>query len=456
MGRHAYHHVADVKGHGVDCAMLLVRVYCDLGLVERFDPRPYTRDWILHRSEEKLSRLPARARARGREPGSATSSCSASGGCFAHAGIVSRDRSVDDHSRLRASAIVLEDVVAIKRTSAQAEDGEIRELLGLRIGLSSHQRQRQARFHVAAGPDLDLDHADPDHMGPEQGRAEFNLVSEFPCCPGGRAARGSAAKGGLFGGGASANSYTYTADLIMALCEGPIAGVGLIWKDQSIYVPIELGLAIFPGTTPQAVWSYLAAEYPFNALAYQGTAIAVGSRLQPRRLGLDRQPQFRDHRHPRRTGVNGVDADPALVIQDFLTNAQYGCGFNPASIDSGSLFTMRGFVPDLLRRDGLCVLAGSGQSGTGLEHPDAVAADLLDGGGVERRPPQIHPLRGHSDLAGRRDRRISTQFSVPIPIPASSGVSLPRVVTVAPPAKFVSDGGVVYAFSNIPFTFIGA
>ena len=48
-----YHHAADVKGAGVDCAMLLVRVFCDLGLVEPFDPRPYTRDWHLHRGEER-------------------------------------------------------------------------------------------------------------------------------------------------------------------------------------------------------------------------------------------------------------------------------------------------------------------------------------------------------------------------------------------------------------------
>ena len=34
-----YHHAADVKGAGVDCAMILVRVFCDLGLVEPFDPR---------------------------------------------------------------------------------------------------------------------------------------------------------------------------------------------------------------------------------------------------------------------------------------------------------------------------------------------------------------------------------------------------------------------------------
>ena len=40
--------------------------------------------------------------------------------------------------------------------------------------------------------------------------------------------------------------------------------------------------------------------------------------------------------------------------------------------------------------------------------------------------------------------------------PASSGRALPALVTVATPAQFVSDGGVVYAFSNIPFTFIGA
>ena len=58
-----YHHAADVRGAGVDCAMLLVRVYCDLGLVEPFDPRPYTRDWFLHRDEERyLGFLLARSR----------------------------------------------------------------------------------------------------------------------------------------------------------------------------------------------------------------------------------------------------------------------------------------------------------------------------------------------------------------------------------------------------------
>lgn len=47
-----YHHCADIKGVGVDCAMLLVRIVVDTGLVPAFDPRPYPPDWHLHRSEE--------------------------------------------------------------------------------------------------------------------------------------------------------------------------------------------------------------------------------------------------------------------------------------------------------------------------------------------------------------------------------------------------------------------
>ena len=36
-----YHNCADVIGTGVDCGMLLVRVFVDSGLCAPFDPRPY-------------------------------------------------------------------------------------------------------------------------------------------------------------------------------------------------------------------------------------------------------------------------------------------------------------------------------------------------------------------------------------------------------------------------------
>ncbi len=48
-----YHHCADVKGHGVDCAMFLARVYSTAGVIPFIDPRPYPPDWHLHRSDER-------------------------------------------------------------------------------------------------------------------------------------------------------------------------------------------------------------------------------------------------------------------------------------------------------------------------------------------------------------------------------------------------------------------
>lgn len=48
-----YHPCADVKGVGVDCAMILVRLFAGIGRVPvDLDPRPYSPDWHLHRSEE--------------------------------------------------------------------------------------------------------------------------------------------------------------------------------------------------------------------------------------------------------------------------------------------------------------------------------------------------------------------------------------------------------------------
>ncbi|MGH9300264.1 MAG: hydrolase, partial [Acidimicrobiales bacterium] len=41
-----------VKGHGVDCAMSLIEWFSACGVIERFDPRPYSQTWFLHRSEE--------------------------------------------------------------------------------------------------------------------------------------------------------------------------------------------------------------------------------------------------------------------------------------------------------------------------------------------------------------------------------------------------------------------
>jgi hypothetical protein len=290
-----------------------------------------------------------------------------------------------------------------------------------------------------------------------QNKIAPNLIwyANFQAVPGG-SGKGVGGKGGVFGGGgaAASSSYTYTADLIMALCEGPISGVGLIWKDLAIYVPLELGLGIFTGTTPQEVWPYLAALYPYNALAYQGTAIAWGAGYNLGDSAAVGNHNFEIIGILAGSGVNGVDADPALVIQDFLTNAQYGCGFNPASIDSGSLFTNA----DSLQA--YCISMGYAFSPALISQEQAssiltrwlqilTVAAVWSGGLLKFIP------YADTAISQGQEQSYSTQLSIPVPIPVSSGVSLPALVTVASPAQFVSDGGVVYAFSNIPFAFIG-
>lgn len=51
--RTPYRHRAAVRGSGVDCARILIEVYADAGMIERFDPGSYARDWHLHRGEER-------------------------------------------------------------------------------------------------------------------------------------------------------------------------------------------------------------------------------------------------------------------------------------------------------------------------------------------------------------------------------------------------------------------
>ncbi len=164
-------------------------------------------------------------------------------------------------------------------------------------------------------------------------------------------------KGGLFGGGAG--TYTYSAAVIMALCEGPIAGLNQIWKNQSVYTLSGLGLSLFTGTMPQSTWSYLATAYPAQALAYQGTAYVCASDYS---LGatatLDNHnfevqgifcgSGYGQLRYNAQDAVGSgagfgfVDADPAQIVNDFLTNAQYGVGFPQASIDATTLWSASG------------------------------------------------------------------------------------------------------------------
>jgi cell wall-associated NlpC family hydrolase len=85
-----YHNCADIKGAGVDCGMLLVRVFVDTGLCAPFDPRPYPIDWHLHRSEERYLGFVFDRSAEVAEPRPGDVMVLRYGRCYSHGGIVTR------------------------------------------------------------------------------------------------------------------------------------------------------------------------------------------------------------------------------------------------------------------------------------------------------------------------------------------------------------------------------
>ena len=107
-----FHHGADIHGVGVDCGMLLVRVYVDLGLCAPFDPRPYPPDWHLHRDEERyLGFLLARC-VEIETPAIGDILALRFGRAWSHAGIVARSSPLTIVHAHAPSRCVLEDEIA--------------------------------------------------------------------------------------------------------------------------------------------------------------------------------------------------------------------------------------------------------------------------------------------------------------------------------------------------------
>lgn len=73
-------------------------------------------------------------------------------------------------------------------------------------------------------------------------------------------------------------TYTYTVAVILALCEGKIAGIGKMWKGKNVYqYPNgDIGLTLFPGTADQKPWAYVTGKHPNKALAYENLAYMAG------------------------------------------------------------------------------------------------------------------------------------------------------------------------------------
>ncbi|MGH6823282.1 MAG: phage tail protein, partial [Methylocella sp.] len=149
-------------------------------------------------------------------------------------------------------------------------------------------------------------------------------------------------KGGGKGGGGQIQGYTYYTSFLLGVCEGPVVNYNSTYLNQQQFYGLAwTGLEeVTYGVTPQAPWGYLQARFPGQALGYNGTSYVGAFNFN---LGSSPNlPQFSFEV----AGISGIwygnvvtifDSDPALIIQDFLTNAQYGVLFPAASIDATTL-----------------------------------------------------------------------------------------------------------------------
>ena len=136
----------------------------------------------------------------------------------------------------------------------------------------------------------------------------------------------SGGKGGG-GGGSTSTSYTYTTGVILLLSEGPINGIGTVWKDKELHTLSDLGFTLFNGTSPQSPWTWLQSYNSSQAIAYSGMAYVGASALQ---LGSSTGlPNLNFEVKGLQLYNPGVvdDALPSDILTDYLTDSVHGAGF---------------------------------------------------------------------------------------------------------------------------------
>lgn len=145
------------------------------------------------------------------------------------------------------------------------------------------------------------------------------------------------------GGNQTSVTYTYSASVILGLCEGEIEEVSRAYIDQGDTDETgiaDLGFTAFLGTDPQAPWGYLTSSHPDEALGYVNTAYLACANYDLGQSASLPQHNFELKALLWNTAESGNgDADAALVIEDLLTNTRYGTLLPLSVIDLGQLLS---------------------------------------------------------------------------------------------------------------------
>lgn len=144
----------------------------------------------------------------------------------------------------------------------------------------------------------------------------------------------SAGKGGR--GGTTSASWRYTAALAMSLAIGQVTDVRRAWIGKNRYdsftaVAEAMNCVLFDGTpwADQAEWPWMRTTHPseslyYNKIAYLGTP----------RYDLGNEPYVTNHSFEvcgKGASSTVLDAEPGLIVNDFLLDKFYGASFPEAA-----------------------------------------------------------------------------------------------------------------------------
>jgi hypothetical protein len=156
-------------------------------------------------------------------------------------------------------------------------------------------------------------------------------------------------------GGKSEQQKTYTATVLLAMCEGPIDQVIRVFSNGGATTTTTLSAlnaSLFTGTSSQAAWSVISSDpnYSSHARAYRNIAYLGIPNLE---LGYsssvpDNQPECQRadgfaYTHTTNGWINptthvqdnnAIDVLPSDCLYDLLTNTRYGFGFSSGDFTS--------------------------------------------------------------------------------------------------------------------------
>jgi hypothetical protein len=136
----------------------------------------------------------------------------------------------------------------------------------------------------------------------------------------------SGGKGGM-GGGSGAPASTYSAALLLILCEGPISGTPNMYFDKGLESDISKeNLQLFVGAAAQSVWSYLTANHPDKAVPYDHTAYVASASFDLGSSASVPNLSFEVAGILTNSGHDG-DASPASILSAFCSDGNFGCSF---------------------------------------------------------------------------------------------------------------------------------